>query len=80
MAKKLGTGAVWHPQAGEWCECYACAAIQVIGSLDVKARNADTKAQSALDKSSTADTKAGEALTKSRPERAACGESAVYVR
>lgn len=29
---------------------------QVISSLDAKARNADTKAQSALDKSSTADT------------------------
>ena len=35
---------------------------QVISSLDVKARNADTKAQSALDKSSTADIKAGNAL------------------
>ncbi|MGD0569730.1 MAG: hypothetical protein ABSA78_15125 [Candidatus Sulfotelmatobacter sp.] len=48
---------------------------QVISSLDVKARNADTKAQSALDKSSTADTEAGEALTKSTAANEAAGKA-----
>jgi hypothetical protein len=48
---------------------------QVISSLDVKAQNADAKAQSALDKSSTADTKAGEALTKSTAANEMAGKA-----